>query len=157
VIAGDNRAYYSVLAEEIAERAEALEITGISQEPHEIKKLMPEIIMLDINGDGKNGIKLARRLMADTVLSGIPLMVCSTFNIQYIAEEEIKAQYKNELNFYKPYSIDEIINGLLSVVSEYRAYDDIRTGKKDLAINVLALKNGHDIIINEISVRDSAN
>jgi chemotaxis family two-component system response regulator Rcp1 len=65
----------------------------------------PDIILLDINLPGKNGIETLAEIRADTELTNIPIVILTTST----AEEDIVKSYELHVNCYilKPSNLDD--------------------------------------------------
>ncbi|MFA6350600.1 MAG: response regulator [Candidatus Omnitrophota bacterium] len=78
------------------------------------KKMMPDLILLDILMPGMNGFEVLRKLKADTVTIGIPVIMLSALEDQSV---KIKAaQLYNEEYIVKPIEAPELAKKIKNVL-----------------------------------------
>jgi CheY-like chemotaxis protein len=81
---------------------------------HEVIKHKPDIVFLDINMPGINGIECLKSVRANKQFKSLPVIMYSTSN----SPSSIQESYQNEANLYiiKPQSIKGIVNALEKVL-----------------------------------------
>ena len=75
----------------------------------------PDIVILDIEMPGMNGIELCKKILADESLTGIKIVVISGYLINY--EEELK-KLGLETFIEKPFNLRDLNSKLLPLINE---------------------------------------
>jgi len=79
----------------------------------------PDIVFLDLNMPRKNGIDSLREIRATEKLKDLPIVVCSTADV----ESNINATYTSGGNLYlqKPYSLSELVKSMENILGLCKA------------------------------------
>jgi len=75
----------------------------------------PDIVILDIEMPGMNGLELCKKILADTSLSGIKIVVISGYLINY--EIELK-KFGIKTFIEKPFTIKDLNSKLMPLITE---------------------------------------
>lgn len=78
-----------------------------------IKKIQPNLVLLDFRVSGTNGGEVCRSIKSNPDFGNIPVIIFSA----YINSESILFSYGCDAIIYKPFNLDELVNKVNSLIS----------------------------------------
>ena len=105
---------FTTALKQLTEDFRLIHITSCDDLLSTIKANKPELVFLDINMPGMNGIECLKTIRRENKLEQLPIIMYSTSNNKI----NIQQAYENKANFYvvKPYSIQGIIKALEKII-----------------------------------------
>ncbi len=77
-----------------------------------IKKIEPNLVLLDFRVSGTNGGEVCRSIKSNPDFTNIPVIIFSA----YINSESVLFSYGCDAVIYKPFNLDELINKVNSLI-----------------------------------------
>jgi two-component system, OmpR family, response regulator VicR len=78
-----------------------------------IKKIKPDLVLLDFRVSGTNGGEVCRNIKANPEFNNIPVIIFSA----YINSEAVLFGYGCDAVIYKPFNLDELVSKVNSLIS----------------------------------------
>ena len=99
---------------------EGYEVDALSRIPHgldPIRRIAPDVIILDLRLPGLGGVELLRLLKADRQLRAIPVVICSGAENLRRAHADEFAELTSDV-LAKPFELDELIASVRRAVGD---------------------------------------
>ena len=90
LIVDDAEIFITLIKESFSGRYDILSINDASLAVKQIKEIMPDIMLLDVNIPGINGIEIAQILQRDMGTRGIPIIVVTATDYNSLTESILR-------------------------------------------------------------------